>query len=123
MISHRFWQTRFGGDPAIVGRPVLVNGLPFTVVGVAPRRFFGLEVGKSPDVFVPLAGSDRLRPGTPRLPMQNGFWLDVMARLQPGVAAPQAAERINIVYQQAIDEAGAAIRRTSPASFGSGASC
>ncbi len=110
MLSHRFWQTRFGGDPAIVGRPVLVNGLPLTVVGVTPRRFFGVEIGKSPDIFVPLAGSDRLRPGTPRLPMQNGFWLDVMARVQPGVAAPQAVERLTIVYQQGIDAAGASIR-------------
>ena len=110
VLSHRFWQTRFSGDPAIVGRSVLVNGLPITVVGVAPKRFFGVVIGESPDIFVPLAGSDRLRPGAPRLPMQNGFWLAVLARVQPGVAAPQAAERVNIVYQQAIDEAGAAIR-------------
>ena len=110
VLSHRFWQTRFGGDPAIVGRSVLVNGVPVTVIGVAPRRFFGVEIGKSPDVFLPLAGSDRLRSGTPRLPIQNGFWLDVMARVQPGVSAAQATERVNIVYQHAIAEAGAAIR-------------
>jgi putative ABC transport system permease protein len=110
VLSHRFWQARFGGDPTVVGRSVLVNGLPLTVVGVAPRRFFGVEIGKAPDVFLPLAGSDRLRPGPPRLPMQNGFWLNVMARVPPDVAAPQAVERVNIAYQQAIGEAGAAIR-------------
>ena len=110
VISHRFWRGRFGGDPAAAGRSVLINGLPFTVVGVAPRRFFGVEVGKSPDVFVPLAACDRLRSGTPRLPMQNAFWLDVMTRLKPDVQAQHATERLNIVYQQAINEAGGAIR-------------
>jgi predicted permease len=110
VLSDRFWRSRFHGDPAVVGRTVQLNGLPVTVIGVAPRRFFGVEVGKSPDIFFPLAASDRLRSGGARLPMQNAFWLIVMARLKAGVAAPQAAERVNIVYQQAIGEAGATIR-------------
>jgi predicted permease len=100
VISYRFWQTRFHGDPAISGRAVVLNGLPFTVIGVAPTRFFGVEKGNSPDIFVPLAWCDRLLPGGPRLPRQNSFWLAVMARLRADVPAAQAAAQTDIVCRQ-----------------------
>ena len=100
VISDRFWRLRFGGDPAVVGRDVLVNGLPFTIAGVLPRSFFGTEVGRSPDVFVPLALADRLRTGAPRLPRANNFWLTVMARRVPGVSDAQAAEQATAVHRQ-----------------------
>src|SRR6478609_8836425 len=45
VLSHRYWQSRFHGDPAIAGRAITLNGLPFTVAGVMPRRFFGIEPG------------------------------------------------------------------------------
>ena len=106
IISHRFWRTRFHGDPAVAGRAVVINGLPFTIAGVAPRRFFGVEVGSSPDVYVPLTWCDRLVPGVaPRLPRQNNFWLAVMARLRPGVPADQAAARTHIVFHQGVAQA------------------
>ncbi len=105
VISYRFWRTRFNGDPAISGRAVVLNGLPFTVIGVAPRRFFGVEVGSSPDVFVPLAWCDRLLPGEPRLPRQNIFWLAVFARLRPEVPAAQAAAQTHIVFHQGVKKA------------------
>ena len=63
----------------------MLNGLPFTVVGVAPRRFFGAEVGIAPDVFVPLGMRDRIAsPGSshPGLLSLNIFWLNVMARIR-----------------------------------------
>jgi predicted permease len=100
VISYRFWQTRFDGDPTIAGRAIVLNGLPFTVIGVAPRRFFGLEVGNSPDVYVPLSLFDRLSPGAPRLPRPNNFWLAVMARLRPDVPIAQAASQTDVVYRQ-----------------------
>src|SRR6266571_2606545 len=83
VISHRYWQSRFHGDSVIAGRAIALNGLPFTIIGVTPARFFGVEVGSSPDVYVPLAMYDRLLPGPPRLPRPNNFWLNVMGRLQP----------------------------------------
>jgi predicted permease len=104
VLSYRYWQTRLHGDPAIAGRAVVLNGVPFTVIGVAPRRFFGVEVGGWPDVFVPLTWCDRLLPGKPRLPMPNSFWLSVMARLRPEVGASEAAARTEVVYHQGISE-------------------
>ena len=99
VLSHRYWQTRFDGDPAIPGRAVMVNGLPFTVAGVTPRGFFGTEVGRSPDLFVPLALRDRISPGAARLPMPNHFWLRVMGRLMPDAGTATAAAQLQAAHQ------------------------
>ncbi|MGH9632892.1 MAG: ABC transporter permease, partial [Bryobacteraceae bacterium] len=104
VISYRYWHSRFHGDPGIAGRAVVLNGLPFTVIGVAPRRFFGVEVGNSPDVFVPLVSHDRLFSGARRLAQPNSFWLNVMARLHPDIPVAQAAAHTDVVFHQGIDE-------------------
>src|SRR6185436_52941 len=54
VISYGYWQRRFGGDPAVVGQPVVVNGHALTVVGVSAQGFTGVAVGQSSDVMVPL---------------------------------------------------------------------
>jgi predicted permease len=110
VLSDRYWRARFQGDPAIVGQPVTVNGLAFTIAGVLPRGFFGTEVGRSPEVFVPLALRDRLVPGGPGLMEPNRFWLRVMARLKPGITREQAAAQFQAVYQQYVDEVGGTVR-------------
>src|SRR5262245_6194468 len=106
VLSHTYWRARFQGDPAVVGRRLTMNGLPFTVAGVLPRGFFGTEVGRSPDVFVPLALRDRLLPGGPGLSQPNRFWLRVMARLKPGVAQDVASARFQALNQRYVDEFG-----------------
>ncbi len=104
VISHRFWISRFGGDPETVGRTANLNGVAFTIVGVTPARFFGAEVGSAPDVFIPLAMYDRLQSGAPRLPMANNFWLNLMGRLRPGVTPRQAAAEAELLYHQSASE-------------------
>jgi putative ABC transport system permease protein len=106
VLSHRYWRARFQSNPSIVGQRITVNGLPFIVAGVLPRGFFGTEVGRSPDVFVPLALRDRLAPGAPALMQANRFWLRVMARLKPGVTEQQAAAQFQTLHQQYVDESG-----------------
>ena len=54
MLSHRYWSNAFQRDPAVLGRSINVNGVGLTVVGVTPPEFFGIQVGSSPDVFVPM---------------------------------------------------------------------
>jgi predicted permease len=103
MLSHRFWKGRFHGDAAVVGRSVNLNGLAFTVIGVTPPAFLGVEIGQGPDLFVPLVVADRVLPGRARLAMNNSFWLDVMGRLQPGASIEQATAEIGVVYRQAND--------------------
>jgi predicted permease len=106
VLSHRYWRERFQSNAAIVGQRITVNGLPFTVAGVLPRGFFGTEVGRSPDVFVPLALRDRMTPTAATLMQPNRFWLRVMARLKPGVSREQAAAQFQALHGQYVNEFG-----------------
>ena len=89
VISDRLWKRRFGADPGILSRPILLQGEPNTVVGVMPPGFYHLD--KSVDVWVPVGFSQEAR--TPR-----GRWLTVLGRLKPGVtfaAAQTEMERVH----------------------------
>jgi len=104
VISHRFWKSRFGGNRGILGRAIVLNGLPFTIIGVTPPGFFGVDVGISPDIFVPLTMRDRLLPGYAILASRNNFSLHVMARLQRGLSREQASAEAEVLYHQANTE-------------------
>jgi hypothetical protein len=54
VISYSYWKSRFGGEPSVLGKIIQVDGAPLTIIGVTPRRFFGAEVGRSPEVTVPV---------------------------------------------------------------------
>src|SRR6185369_15704446 len=60
VITHSFWQRKFGGDPALVGKIVLLNNNSFTVIGIAPEGFTGTDLGRSLDIFVPMQMSTQL---------------------------------------------------------------
>ena len=92
VLSHRFWQRRFAGDPAVVGRALDLNGRPYTVVGVARPGFYGPWNSLSIDLFVPLAMHAQLVPGGDRWEARGVRWLEALARPAPGVdrAAAQA---------------------------------
>jgi predicted permease len=105
VLGHRFFQERFGGDASAVGRTVGVNGHPMTVVGVAPEGFNGIEVGRSPDLFVPLAMQVQVLPTwKPTHGDWRSRWLTVMARLKDGVSMDEASARINVLYAQLLHE-------------------
>jgi MacB-like periplasmic core domain len=63
VISHNYWQRRFAGDPSVVGKTIHLGGSPFTIIGVTPREFFGLGVGSSLDITVPMMMQQRAMPG------------------------------------------------------------
>ena len=90
VIGHGLWQRRFGGDPALVGKTITLNGHGFTVVGVAPPQFQGAELGMAPDVLVPMMMQSRAMPGRNWLDGRDIGWLRVVGRLKPGVSAEQA---------------------------------
>src|SRR5919197_2620750 len=104
VISHNLWRTRFGSDPGVVGRQISLNGLGFTVVGVAPENFVGTEVGLNRELWVPLSMHPLLNPSdaagaiggaeVARFGERNNHWLAVFARLKEGVTREQAASEM-----------------------------
>lgn len=91
VLDYALWQ-RLGADPGLVGRQLLVNGKPMTVVGVTPREFYGTELSSRPQLRVPMAMAPVLRPvrSDPAMMRRTHQWLRVMARLRPGVSNEQA---------------------------------
>lgn len=90
VLAFDYWQRRFGGDPAIVGKTVVLNTTPFTVVGVAPREFKGSDFGLSFDLWVPVSMVGSFGAPPDLLERRDWFWLDAFARLAPGVSRSQA---------------------------------
>jgi putative ABC transport system permease protein len=98
VLSHRFWRERFQSDPAAVGESIRMNNLPMTIVGVAREGFEGTNLGASTDVFVPLSMTAEMTPITRGLQDRRTRWLNVFARLKPGVSATQAEAAIQPFY-------------------------
>jgi predicted permease len=99
VLSHRFWQRRFGGDPEIIGKTIDLNRAAFIVVGVADRKFIGAEAA-IPDVWVPLATENLLSPDRDNLALENCSWLKLIGRLKPGVSPKQAEAELQIIASQ-----------------------
>ena len=92
VLGYKFWQRRFGGDPAVVGRTVLVNQHPFTILGVAPEGYHGAYYFLEPDFYLPLTTLGLLDANqADDLNKRSSPFLHVLGRLQPGIAPAQAA--------------------------------
>jgi predicted permease len=111
VISHAFWQKRFGGQPAVIGRVVSINGQMVTIVGVTPPDFAGIQRlgAEAPDVTVPLAFDAVFAPPTPlpnatvaipRMQQPTYWWLQVVGRLKPGASIEQAQANFATVFQR-----------------------
>lgn len=119
VISYSFWRDRLAGDPGIVGKKIVLNNYPFTIIGVTPPEFFGLQPGAPVDVSVPLTMIGQIRPGFAMTgskfdvltaPFRN--WLHIMGRLQPGVTNSAAVARTEPVLREAMDDAAEALAGT-----------
>ena len=96
------------GIPSVVGRTLVVNGKPLTIVGVGPRGFHGTTVGARPQVFVPI--TFRWLGGESAFPDhadRKSYWAYLFARLKPGVSLEQAAAAINVPYRAILNEVDA----------------
>jgi len=106
VLSHSLWQRRFGSDPGILGRTVMLNGQKYTVVGVTPAGFTGTDRGFITEFFVPLAMTEQIMPDLakdqPRS-KRDDQWVILNARLRPGVSRAQAAAAVNVVKKRIDD--------------------
>jgi predicted permease len=104
VISHKLWQTRFGGDPATVGRSVNINGHPFTIVGVAPEKFAGVLRGFAADWWIPAMMMKEASPGSDNLSHRSNRSFLVMGRMKPGVTLQQSQSDFNSIAAQLYKE-------------------
>ncbi|MGB2712739.1 MAG: ABC transporter permease [Vicinamibacterales bacterium] len=103
VLSYAAWQRRFGGDPAAIGRTLRIEGQPFTIVGVTPPGFFGVSVGMSPELTIPLTILPRLRSDEQdALVSADRFWLYIMGRVRPGMSLAEADAAFQPVWTQAL---------------------
>jgi predicted permease len=106
VVSHGFSQRRFGGAAQAAGRSILIDNLPFTVVGVTPPRFFGVDPSAAPDVFLPMHTNELLGAGHPFgfRPEEyfdgNYYWVEIMGRLRPGVSVARAQAALAPAFEQ-----------------------
>ncbi|MEX2261305.1 MAG: ABC transporter permease [Bryobacteraceae bacterium] len=95
VLSHAFWQREYGGDSAILGRTVNLDGYPIPVIGVTPPSFFGVEVGHRYDVAIPLCADKLLAEDKKgRIPVRHAWWLSMMGRLKPGWTVERATAHL-----------------------------
>jgi hypothetical protein len=104
VLGHAFWERRFAGDPAVVGRTIVLNTRPYTVLGVAPRGFRGAATGTSYDAWVPMMMQEQLEPGGSRLEQRGYRWLAGIARLAPGVSRERAEAEMTVSARQVAAE-------------------
>jgi putative ABC transport system permease protein len=99
VISHTFWQRRFGGAADAIGTRLTLEGIPFTVVGVMPPGFFGPDVGRRFDVIVPVGMLTTIRPER-TFEQRDYWWLSVMVRLKAGQSVDQANDALRSLQPQ-----------------------
>ena len=110
VLSYDYWHQRFNGDTNIIGRKLLLNGYPFTIVGVTGRGFRGTDVTASPNLYTPILMRGELI-GQPFSLWNNRhwWWMQLVGRLKPGVGVKQAESQLYAVYRDQED----AERRTA----------
>lgn len=113
VISYPYWQLHFGGDPNVIGRKFDVNRVPFTIVGVSARGFFGAHPGTEPDFWIPLTlqsdvhyhgvyNSYEADPSGPWAPQEKIAWLHLIVRVQDSSAVPHLLAVMNQEYRQSL---------------------
>ena len=122
VLSNACWKKRFGSDPSIIGRTVLLNNHTFTIVGVAPEGFVGTEVAYASEFWAPIMMTKQIEPGSTWLDARDSDNFFVVGRLKAGVTVAQAkAELEGITLQMAkehpTENAGRGVRLMPPGLF------
>jgi predicted permease len=100
VISYAYWQRRFGGDEHVLGRTIVFRGQSFTIVGVTPPHFAGLDPGQQVDLTLPITVEREYMADA------GGWWLHAVARLRPDAPAARASTEIDAVFQSYMNAQG-----------------
>jgi predicted permease len=102
VVSWSYWINELDADPAIVGKALVVNGVPATIIGVAPREFFGLQIGGRPSLWMPAAIEPTLQ--TPSRRMDGTLGVGMLARLRPGVTIERALAEMRVLDRYRLED-------------------
>ena len=101
VLSYDYWMARFAGDRSVVGKKILVNNYPMTIVGVSAPGFSGLDPARSPKIRVPIQMLPIVNPGwDTNMTYRRLLWLRVFARLKPGYTAQSAQASLQVLFTQ-----------------------
>lgn len=103
VLGYAFWQRRFGGAGDIVGKNVRVNNALVTVIGIAPRTFFGVDVGRNPDVYVPLAMKAEITPTWDGYDDRAVHYLHILGRMNPQMTIKQASPSLQVIFKPMLE--------------------
>jgi predicted permease len=104
VVSYGCWQRRFGADPNLVGKDVLLNNHQFRIIGVAPEGFKGTEIVYTPEIWVPAAMLEWAEPGAKFLDDRMAGNFFAVGRLKPGISTTQGESSLNLLAQQLAKE-------------------
>jgi len=99
VLSYRYWTQHFASEPTVLNQGVLINGNPFTIIGVVQPGFNSVIGGTIPDIFVPITMKPQMTPGWDELEDRRSKWLSIVARLKPGVTTQQAEAGITPLWK------------------------
>ncbi len=111
VLSHDYWTTTLGSNPAVLNDTIVVNGQALTIVGVAPRGFSGTTLGNQPKLFVPLTMRGLMIPGWKGFDNRQSYWAYLFGRLKPGVTIDQARAGLNGIYRPIITDVEAPLQK------------
>ena len=114
VLSHGYWTRHFGADPGILNKTLIINGVGMTVVGVSRAGFTGVQVGQTPDIFIPITMKAQMTPNWDGLNDHRDYWLAMIGRLNPGLSSAQAEEAFTPVYRQILEKELPLAGRLSP---------
>ncbi|HEV3252942.1 MAG TPA: ABC transporter permease [Candidatus Acidoferrales bacterium] len=103
-ISYSFWQRHFGGEASVLGKQLTLNGYPFEIIGVTPPGFYGISVGDSFDVAVPVCSDAVINGEDSRLNVRRDWWLASIGRLKPGWSIAQASAQLGAITPAVLQE-------------------
>jgi predicted permease len=109
VVSLGFSERHYGGPANAAGQKILINNVPATVVGVTPPEFFGVNPATAPDVYLPIRAGVAIEAADPygtrpeRYLDQNDYWIEIMARLRPGVSRAQAQAALAPLFRQWVE--------------------
>jgi predicted permease len=104
VVSYGYWHERWADDPAVIGRSVLLNGTPFTIVGVMPSSFFGERVRRSPDFWLPLSFQPAIEHRQSFFDDAQTYWLGLIGRLRAGASLAQAQAQVDVALRQLLTQ-------------------